>query len=205
MLLNGEYFSIFVSMKKIAVFASGTGSNAMNLIRYFSDNLNAKVHFVLSNNESAKVLDSAKKLGIKTYCFSNQQVSDGSFLVELCRKEEIDYIVLAGYLRLIPKKLIDEYPKKMINLHPSLLPKYGGKGMYGTNVHKAVLESKERESGITIHFVNEVFDKGQIIAQFHCSIEEEDTLFSIEKKIRILEHSYLPKVVETVIMNETLF
>lgn len=188
--------------KRIAIFASGTGSNAVNLIRFFGSDEQVEVAFVLSNKSDAKVLDSARQLGIEALHFDNQQVADGSFLVSLCQEHQVDWIVLAGYLRLIPAALIQAYDRKMINLHPSLLPNYGGKGMHGSNVHKAVIANGESKSGITIHFVNEEFDKGEIIAQFHCRLTEEDTIESLEGKIRYLEQTYLPTVVRGAIFNQ---
>jgi len=188
--------------KRIAIFASGTGSNAVNLIRFFESDDRVEVAFVLSNKSDAKVLESARNLGVEAMHFDNQKVADGSFLVSLCREHQVDWIVLAGYLRLIPAELIQAFDRKMINLHPSLLPNYGGKGMHGSNVHKAVIANGEPRSGITIHFVNEEFDKGEIIAQFHCRLTEEDTVESLEGKIRYLEQTYLPTVVRGAIFNQ---
>lgn len=188
-------------MKKtrIAIFASGTGSNAINIINYFKDSESTEVGFVLSNNKNAPIIDSAKKLGEKVFIHSNIEVSNGSFLTQLCKDNDIEYIILAGYLRLIPSELIEAYNNKIINLHPSLLPNYGGKGMYGANVHKAVLENKETISGITIHIVNEEFDKGRIIAQFTCTIDANDDVFALSKKISYLEQAYLPTVIDKTI------
>lgn len=187
--------------KRLAIFASGTGSNAVNIIESFKALDTIDVGFVLSNKKEAKVLTSAKQLGVETLYFSNNEVSNGQFLVELCQQHEIDFILLAGYLRLIPEQLIQTYSEKIINLHPSLLPNYGGKGMFGTNVHNAVIKNKEIESGITIHFVNQEFDKGRIIAQFKCAIHKNDGVPELEAKIRNLEQSYLPIVVEKTILN----
>lgn len=186
---------------KIAIFASGTGSNAINLIHFFKNHPSIEVGFVMSNKKNALVLSSAEKLDVSVLSYSNEQVADGVFLSRICQENGIDWIVLAGYLRLIPIELIQSYNNRMINLHPSLLPKYGGKGMFGGNVHKAVLENKETESGITIHYVNNEFDKGNIIAQFHCSIEVTDNLKDLEGKIRKLEQGYLPVVVQNTIIN----
>lgn len=186
---------------RIAVFASGTGSNAINLIRYFNNHPTIEIGFVLSNKSDAPVLNSAKELGITVIHRTNEEVANGNFLVQLCQSHEIDWIMLAGYLRLIPGQLTQQFENKIINLHPSLLPKYGGKGMHGGHVHKAVIENKEVESGITIHFVNEEFDKGRIIAQFRCSINSNDTAASLAQKIHVLEQSYLPVVVEKTIIN----
>ena len=188
--------------KRIAIFASGTGSNAVNLIHFFESDNQVEVAFVLSNKAEAKVLTSAKDLGVDTLHFDNKQVADGNFLVNLCKEHRVDWVVLAGYLRLIPAELIQAFDHKMINLHPSLLPNYGGKGMHGRNVHEAVIANGEEKSGITIHFVNEEFDKGEIIAQFHCKLTSEDTVESLEGKIRYLEQTYLPTVVRGAILNQ---
>ncbi len=189
---------------RIAIFASGTGSNAVNLIRQFQGDSALEVGFVLSNKSDAKVLESAHALGVPTFHFSNTEVADGAFLSDFCASHKIDWIVLAGYLRLIPVDLIRNFERKMINLHPSLLPDYGGKGMHGSHVHKAVIENGEVRSGITIHFVNEEFDKGEIIAQFHCRLTSEDTVSSLEGKIRYLEQTYLPIVVRGTVLNENV-
>ena len=186
--------------KRIAIFASGTGSNAVNLIQFFEKDDQVEVVFVLSNKAEAKVLSSAQKMGVKTLHFDNKQVADGDFLISLCSEHQVDWIILAGYLRLIPAKLIQVFDNAMINLHPSLLPNYGGKGMHGRNVHEAVIRNKESKSGITIHFVNEEFDKGEIIAQFHCQLTPEDTVETLEGKIRYLEQTYLPTVVRGTIL-----
>lgn len=187
--------------KRIAIFASGTGSNAVNLIRFFEKDAQVEVAFVLSNKVEAKVLASARELGVPSLHFDNKQVADGAFLVSLCKEHQIDWVILAGYLRLIPAELIQAFDQKMINLHPSLLPNYGGKGMHGRNVHEAVIANRENKSGITIHFVNEEFDKGKIIAQFHCQLSSKDSVESLEGKIRYLEQTYLPTVVRGTILN----
>lgn len=186
---------------RIGIFASGTGSNAINLIRYFNNHPTIEVGFVLSNKSDAPVLNAAKELGIEVLYHSNQEVANGDFLIQICQSHQINWIILAGYLRLIPSELIQHFENKIINLHPSLLPKYGGKGMHGSHVHNAVIANKEAESGITIHFVNEEFDKGRIIAQFTCSIGVNDSADTLAKKIHILEQSYLPIVVEKTIIN----
>ena len=188
--------------KRIAIFASGNGSNAVNLIRSFTDDHKLEIAFVLSNNSDARVLNSAKSLGVKNIYFSNEDVANGDFISNFCKKEKIDWIILAGYLRLIPQELIEAYDGKIINLHPSLLPKYGGKGMYGHHVHEAVIKNGEKNSGITIHFVNEAFDEGEIIAQFHCSIDQNETVSSLESKIRYLEQTYLPAVIRGTILSQ---
>ena len=189
-----------MTKQRIGIFASGTGSNALNLIRTFKDHDSLEVALVLSNVETAPVLKAAYELGIPIFYMSNTDVANGGLLRAFCLEQRLDWIVLAGYLRMIPTELIRAYSHKMINLHPSLLPKFGGKGMFGAHVHKAVLEARERETGITIHFVNEEFDKGQKIAQFFCEVNEMDDLQSVQKKIGELEQRFLPTVVETTIL-----
>lgn len=185
-------------MKKtrIGIFASGTGSNAMNLIKYFKNHTSIEVAFVLSNKKDAPIVESATKAGVDVIVCSNEEASKAEFLIEICENKNTNWIVLAGYLRLIPEKFIHQYENKIVNLHPSLLPKYGGKGMFGGHVHKAVIENKESISGISIHMVNPEFDKGRIIAQFTCTIKEGENAFDLSKKIAYLEHSYLPTVIE---------
>lgn len=201
MLLIANHYLCGMQKKRIAIFASGTGSNAVNLIRSFQSDPKLEVAFVLSNKSDAKVLSSADDLGIPTFYFDNKRVADGDFLVNICRENQVDWIVLAGYLRLIPAALIKAYDHKMINLHPSLLPNYGGKGMHGHHVHEAVIANNENKSGITIHFVNELFDQGEVIAQFHCRLTKADTVESLAAKIHYLEQTYLPTVVRGTILN----
>lgn len=190
-----------MNRKNIAIFASGSGSNAMNLIAYFKEDAEINVSFVLSNKKDAPIVEKAENAGVHVITCTNEEAADDVFLLSLCKDHSIDWIVLAGYLRLIPGELIRAYPNKMINLHPSLLPNYGGKGMFGHHVHEAVLANKESRTGITIHFVNEQFDKGEIIAQFQTSIVGFTSVSEIEDAIRVLEHSYLPVVVRTTIVN----
>ncbi len=185
---------------KLALFASGSGSNALKIIDYFSFHPSIEVAFVLSNKKDAPIVEAAQKKRVKVHVFSNDEVSDGQFLSKICLDEGVDFIILAGYLRKIPEQLLVSYSDKIINVHPALLPKYGGKGMYGKHVHEAVLKNKETETGITIHYVNENFDEGRIIAQFHCAVFEEDTLQSVQDKIQYLEHSYFSVVIEKTIM-----
>ena len=190
--------------KRVAIFASGSGSNAMNLIQHFKGHSSIEVAFVLTNNSNAGIIKKADDAGVKTIVLSNADVAQGDVLINLCNEENISWIVLAGYLRLVPADFIDSYENRIINLHPALLPKFGGKGMFGQHVHRAVVESGETESGITIHFVNSEFDKGRIIAQFRCRVNVNDTATDVDRKIRVLEQSYLPAVVEKTILNNDL-
>ena len=186
---------------KLALFASGSGSNALNIIDHFSNHPSVEIGFILSNKSEAPIVEKAKLKGVKVLVFSNDEVADGNFLSQLCIENGIHYIVLAGYLRKIPAELLQNYSEKMINVHPALLPKFGGQGMYGNNVHKAVVEAREKETGITIHFVNEHFDEGRMIAQFHCVLNETDTVETVQAKVQNLEHAYFPFVIEKTIVS----
>jgi phosphoribosylglycinamide formyltransferase-1 len=185
-------------MKNIAIFASGEGTNAQNIIDYFSKSEKVKIALVLSNKSEANVLNRAKQAGIPSLVIDRFSFYDSDNTIEKLKSSKIDLIVLAGFLWLIPENLVKGFPNKIINIHPALLPKFGGKGMYGMNVHKAVIERKEKESGITIHFVNEKYDEGQIIAQHKCRVEEKDTPEILAQKIHQLEYEYFPKAIEMI-------
>ena len=185
---------------KLALFASGNGSNALNIIDYFSSSSLIEIGFVLTNKKDAPIVELAQKKNVETLILSNDEVSNGALLTKICFEKGIDFIILAGYLRKIPVELLTNYSNKMINVHPALLPKFGGQGMYGNNVHKAVFESEEFETGITIHFVNEHFDEGRVIAQFHCEVNKNDTIETIQAKVQKLEHTYFPIVIEKTIL-----
>ncbi len=182
-------------MIKIAILASGSGSNAENIIKYFSDDKNIEISYVLSNKKDAFVLERAKKLGIKSQVFTNKEMKEDTLFLDLL-KREADFIVLAGFLLKVPGHIIAAFPNKIINIHPALLPKYGGKGMYGMNVHKAVKQNKESETGITIHFVNENYDEGAIIYQAKTKITTDDTPDDIAKKVHQLEYQHFPRVIK---------
>jgi phosphoribosylglycinamide formyltransferase-1 len=188
-------------MKRIVVFASGSGSNAENIINFFNQTKTAKVTKVLCNNERAKVFDRCKRLNVSALLFDKQAFISSDVILNLL-KEEADYIVLAGFLWKIPRKIIEAFPNKIINIHPSLLPKYGGKGMYGGHVHKAVFANNEKETGITIHYVNENYDEGAIIFQAKTQLISDDSPEMIANKIHILEKEYFPKVIEEVILSK---
>ena len=180
---------------RIALFASGNGSNALNIIDFFSGNPSISIAFVLSNKPDAPVLRGAAEKGVRTFACSNEEAADEQYLLDLCQRESVDYVILAGYLRKVPAGLIAAYPERILNIHPSLLPKFGGKGMYGSHVHRAVLDAGETESGITVHLVNEEFDRGTILAQFRCEVTKNDTVESLQQKIQYLEHRYFPEVI----------
>ena len=189
-------------MKKIVIFASGSGSNAENIILHFKNNNQANVVSVFTNNLHAKVLERAQKLQVPTQVFHKMELSDGTVLNEL-NKIKPDLIVLAGFLLKFPEQIIKQYPNKIINIHPALLPKYGGKGMYGMNVHQAVLENNEPETGITIHYVNENYDEGAFIFQKKVSIINCKTPEEIAVKIHTLEMDNFPEVIENLLLSKT--
>ena len=180
---------------KIALFASGSGSNAENIINYFSESTDFTFPVIISNKSDAFVHERAKKLGIHSYTFSREEFSTGENILALLKQENIDCIVLAGFLLRIPQALIEVFPHKIINIHPALLPKYGGKGMYGMRVHEAVAESGDRESGISIHYVNGHYDEGNIIFQAKCPVLPTDTPEMIAEKVHQLEYEHFPKVI----------
>ncbi|NRT14281.1 phosphoribosylglycinamide formyltransferase-1 [Flavobacterium sp. 28A] len=185
-------------MKKILIFASGSGSNAENIIKYFENKEIATVISVFTNNPNATVIEKAKNLGVSSYIFNKSELIEGKVL-QYVNKLQPDLIVLAGFLLKFPDDIIAAYPNKVINIHPALLPKYGGKGMYGMNVHQAVVENKELETGITIHFVNEHYDEGGILFQTNVSLNEEDTATTVAGKIHVLEQKYFPEVIENLL------
>lgn len=181
---------------RIALFASGSGSNAENIVRYFQNNDCFVFPVIVSNKADAYVHERAKSLNIPSYTFSKEDFSTGQKIFDFLKENEIDAIVLAGFLLKIPQILIDAYPDRIVNIHPALLPKYGGKGMYGDRVHRAVKEAGEKESGITIHYVNENYDEGNVIFQAKCNIEPHDEPEIIASKVHQLEYEHFPKVIE---------
>lgn len=186
-------------MKNIVLFASGNGSNAEEIIKYFKKNSQGTVVAIFSNKPDAKVLDRAKNHNIPSVVFSKEQLNEG-FVLEKLHQFQPDLIVLAGFLLKFPESILTEYPK-VINVHPALLPKYGGKGMYGMNVHQTVLENNEKETGITIHYVNEHYDEGEFIFQKSVNIEDCKTAEEIAHKIHELEHQYFPEVIANILMS----
>ena len=186
-------------MKRIVIFASGSGTNAENIIKYFKQSTIATVVRVLTNKQHAKVLERANRLSVKSLYFSKKAFIEDDTILNLLKKEA-DYIILAGFLWHIPAKIVEAFPNKIINIHPALLPKYGGKGMYGMHVHNAVVENKEKKTGITIHFVNENYDEGAIIFQEKVSVHPNDTPEMVATKIHELEYKYFPSVIEQVIL-----
>lgn len=188
-------------MKKIAILASGSGSNAENIANYFRDSKEVGVSCILTNKPDALVLERAKRLNIPTLVFNRIDFTENNRVLEYLEEMEIDGIVLAGFLWKIPESLIKAFPDKIVNIHPALLPAYGGKGMYGMHVHNAVIANGEVESGITIHLVNEEYDKGAVLLQARTAIQREDTAESLAKKIHRLEYAYFPKSIEVWLEN----
>ena len=186
----------------IAIFASGNGSNAEKIIEHFQNHSKIKIALVLSNKKEAFVLQRAEKHNIPTFTFTLSELNQTNKVIEKLNDYNIGFIVLAGFMVKIPNLLIKAYSGRIINIHPALLPKYGGKGMYGAHVHQAVINAKEQESGITIHYVNEHYDEGQIIFQAKCKISPNDTPESLAQKIHELEHTYYPQITEKVILKE---
>lgn len=184
-------------MINAAIFASGEGTNAENLFTYFANDPRIKIKLVITNKDSAGIVARAEKHKKNVQIVSRAALENYTDkLIEFLKVEKIDLIILAGFLLKVPEAFVKAFPNKIINLHPALLPNYGGKGMYGMNVHKAVIENKEKESGITIHFVNEEYDKGKIILQAKCEIADNDSPESLSKKIQQLEFEFLPKAIE---------
>lgn len=186
-------------MEKIAIFASGSGTNAENIIQFFSKSSTIKVALIVTNNPNAFVLERAKKLGVKSFIFNKSDFSESNKILQKLHENDINWIVLAGFLLKIPEKIIKSYPKKIINIHPALLPKFGGKGMFGNNVHQAVINNNEKESGITIHYVNDHYDEGEIIFQAKCDVTSVDTPSSLAKKIHSLEYEHFPAIIAQVL------
>ncbi len=184
-------------MTNVAIFASGEGTNAENIIKYFNNDPRIKIKLVITNRDDAGVVARAEKYKKNVQIISKEALNNYTDkIIEFLRAEKIDLIILAGFLLKIPEAFVKAFPNKIINIHPALLPKYGGKGMYGMNVHTAVIGNKETESGISIHFVNEEYDKGKIILQVKCVVDLNDTPETLAEKIRELEHNYFPKAIE---------
>jgi phosphoribosylglycinamide formyltransferase-1 len=188
-----------VNLTKIALFASGSGTNAQNIIQYFADNKFITIDSLWSNNPKAYALTRAQGMGVKTFVFNRHQLYETDEILKMLQDRGIDMIVLAGFLWLVPEAIINNF--KIINIHPALLPKYGGKGMYGMKVHQAVVDNKEPESGITIHYVDNIYDNGKVIFQAKCKIEPSDTPEMVARKIHQLEYEHFPVVIENLIMN----
>jgi phosphoribosylglycinamide formyltransferase 1 len=187
-------------MRNIAIFASGSGTNAENIIRYFSNKNSAKVSFVLSNKRQALVLKRAEALNIPSAFFDHNDFYVTGLVSDWLVSYDIDFIVLAGFLWLVPENIIEKFSGRIINIHPALLPAYGGKGMYGEVVHRSVIANHDAESGITIHYVNKMYDEGDIIFQARCRVDPDDTPESLAKKVHTLEYMHFPRVIEELVL-----
>lgn len=188
-------------MRRIAILASGTGSNARKIVEHLKDSEHIEVALIASNKSKAKVLDMSKDHEIPTCVISREDFYDNGAFAERLKNENIGWIVLAGFLWLVPEDLVKQYPNRIVNIHPALLPQYGGKGMYGMNVHRAVKEAQEAQSGMTIHLVNEKYDDGEYLFQASVDLNQEDTAEVIASKVLQLEHQYYPTVVEGWVMS----
>ena len=180
----------------IAILASGNGSNAENIARYFMAHPTVNVSLVLTNSQKANALQRARNLGIPCAYFSKEFWQDGEAILHLLQAYQVGFVVLAGFLAKVPNLILQAYPQRMVNIHPSLLPLHGGKGMYGDRVHEDVLRCGDKESGITIHYTSEVYDSGQIVAQYRCEVKPDDTVDKLATRVHALEYEYYPKVIE---------
>ena len=185
--------------KRLAIFASGSGSNAENICNYFKSTSDIEVGLICTNKPDAFIVKRAEKLNIPVYIFAKHELNNFVDLHKKLQSIGVDIVILAGFLLKLPAIMVDSYPNRIINIHPSLLPKYGGKGMYGSNIHKSVIENKETESGISIHFVNQNYDEGKIILQKKCSISANESVETLIHKIHKLEHNYFPVAIEKTI------
>ena len=202
------HFSLFCALnlrvmkKNIAIFASGSGSNTENIIRYFRKNEAIQVSLVLSNRSDAYVFERAHRLGVPCNVFPKEDWMAGDEILAVLQEYHIDFVVLAGFLVRVPDLLLHAYPNKIINIHPALLPKFGGKGMYGDRVHEAVVAAGEKESGITIHYINEHYDEGNTVFQTACLVLPTDSPEDVAKKVHALEYEHFPRVIERVLCGE---
>ncbi|NTW73107.1 MAG: phosphoribosylglycinamide formyltransferase [Eubacteriaceae bacterium] len=187
-------------MKNIAIFASGSGTNAQNIAEYFNHHPIINVSLVLTNNPDAFVLERAKSLGIPSVVFTRKDFYETAYVLDILQEYQIDYIVLAGFLWFVPDQILKEYSRRIINIHPALLPKHGGKGMYGDKVHRAVIQSGDKKTGISIHFVNDHYDEGEMIFQDSFEVLPGDTAESIALKVHALEYKHFPRVIEEVVI-----
>jgi len=186
-------------MKRIAFFASGSGTNVQNITEYLKNKPDFEASVIFTNNKKAYILERAKKLGIPAVCFTKEELYNDTVILKELQSRNIDLIVLAGFLLLIPDYILNQYPDQIINIHPALLPKYGGKGMYGMHVHESVIKNNEKTSGISIHYVNEKYDEGKLIFQKEVNISPSDTPETLANKVHELEYEYYPKIIEKIL------
>jgi len=188
-------------VKKLAIFASGSGTNAQAIMQYFENHRDISIALVVCNRPGAGVIQRAHTFNVPVMMINKTDLYESDTVLQKLNASGIDWIILAGFLWLVPEDLIKAYNGKIVNIHPALLPNFGGKGMYGAKVHQAVLDSGKKVSGISIHFVNEHYDRGDIIAQFTCPVEETETLATLQHKIHKLEHRYYPETIEKLVLN----
>jgi len=193
-----------MSTTRLAILASGSGSNAENIHRYFAGNSAVELVLIVANKAEAYVHERARQMGVPSMTLSREALQDSDALLELMSSYRIDFIVLAGYLLKVPADLIEAYPRRIVNIHPALLPRHGGKGMYGDKVHEAVLAQGDTESGITIHYVNEHYDEGQIVFQASCPVLPGDTADDVANRVHALEYAHFPRVIEACLKKEGL-
>ena len=186
-------------MQRIAIFASGNGSNAQRIIEYFTGNPHIRVDLVLCNNPAAYVVERARKFNIPSVIFTRCELYESDYILDLLAVHNVSYIILAGFLWLVPENILKNFRNRIINIHPALLPKYGGKGMYGMKVHEAVITARDAESGITIHFVNEKYDEGATIFQATCQVLPNDSPSTLAERVHELEYRHFPEIIESVI------
>ncbi len=189
-----------MTKKRLAIFASGSGSNAEKIAEYFTGRTDIEISLILSNNPQAGVIARARRFQIPVVLFDKKTFYETHRIIEILQNERIDLVVLAGFMMLIPEAMVQAFPNKIVNIHPALLPKYGGKGMYGHFVHEAVVAAQELESGISVHFVNEHYDEGTIIFQATCEVNPTDTPEEVAHKVQLLEHRHYPEVVEKILL-----
>lgn len=193
-----------MTKKRLAIFASGSGSNAEKIAEYFTGRTDIEISLILSNNPQAGVIARARRFQIPVVLFDRKTFYETSRIIEILQNERIDLVVLAGFMMLIPEEMVQAFPEKIVNIHPALLPKYGGKGMYGHFVHEAVVAAQDLQSGISIHFVNERYDEGDIIFQATCEVSPNDTPEEVARKVQVLEHQHYPEVVDKLLSALTL-
>jgi len=191
-------------MRRIAILASGNGSNAENIARYFSGNRSVDIVFICSNNTRARVHERAARLGIPSMTFSNADFADGTAVLKKLFEAAIDFIVLAGFMNKIPDVILQAYPERILNIHPALLPRHGGKGMYGMHVHEAVIAAGDTVTGITIHYINSCDDEGRIVFQAQCPVLPGDSPLEVATRVHALEYAYYPQVIEHVVCGSPL-
>lgn len=189
-------------MQKLAIFASGSGTNAENIIQYFQNKQQISVSCICCNNPDAFVIQRAKKYDIDTLTFSKKEFYNSTCVIDYLREHHVTWIILSGFLWLVPEYLIDAFQNRILNIHPALLPKYGGKGMYGVLVHQAVIDNNEKQSGITIHIIDREYDRGKLVFQATCPVLPEDTPESLAERVHRLEYEHYPKIIEKMVSGE---